>query len=450
MSMIDNLGMRLNTLLTGVLIIVTTILLAWLSTRTDSVTDWTDSGRHTLSEASQLIISQLEAPIEVTAYAREQPELRSAISRFVERYQRVKPDTLLRFVNPDAVPDELRQLEVNANGEMVIHYQGRSEHVRTGSEEEFTNALQRLKRGSEHWLAFSEGHGERNPLGSANHDIGEFGLHLSQRGFNNQPVNLMQLSTLPNNTSVLIIAGPLTDFLTNEVETIINYVHSGGNLLWLAEPNNLYGLDALAGYLGLEFPQGTVIDISGQLVGINEPTITLISEEQYTDHPALVNFDYTSLFPRAASIINVANDDWTVKPLLKTSELSWRETGDLKGEVDFNADSDIQGPLTIALSLERNLQGNNTQTQRVIVVGDSDFLSNSYIGNSGNLDLGMRLLNWLSHDEDFINIPARLLKDTQLEMSQLTAGIIGFGFLLVLPLGFLATGVWFWWRRKNL
>ena len=119
----------------------------------------------------------------------------------------------------------------------------------------------------------------------------------------------------------------------------------------------------------------------------------------------------------------------------------------------FDAGTDSRGPLNIAISLERKIiteQPGGPRQQRIIVAGDGDFLANTYIGNSGNLELGMRLINWLSSDDDFISIPAKFAQDTQLEISQLTAGVMGFGFLIVIPVLLLGTGAVIWSRRKNL
>ena len=125
----------------------------------------------------------------------------------------------------------------------------------------------------------------------------------------------------------------------------------------------------------------------------------------------------------------------------------------MKGELIYNQGTDIKGPLTIGLSLERQRQHETKhidKQQRIVVIGDGDFLSNTYLGNSGNLDLGVRLINWLSHDDDFIAIPVRTAEDLQLNMSSLTVGVIGIGFLIILPLSLLGTGAFVWWRRKNL
>jgi len=447
------LGNILNSVVMVLALVMLACLLAWLSTRYPVLSDWTRSGRHSLAPASVQILLRLEGELTVTAYAREQEDLRSAVRRFIARYQRVKPDILLHFVNPDAVPDEARAQGINQNGELAIHYQGRSENVRPGSEEVFTNALQRLLRDKDRWLAFVEGHGERNPLGKSNHDLGEWGQQISNRGFKIQPLNLARTQAIPDNTTVLVIAGPLVDYLPGEVELIINYLARGGNLLWLAEPNNIHGLDALADYLGIEFPRGAVIDFAGKLIGINDPRIVLITEQLYGDHPALAGFKFTTLFPMATMINARDKDSWKIRPLITTGDHTWQETGELKGDVGFDAGTDTRGPFNIAISLERKLtaeQPGGPRQQRIIVTGDGDFLANTYIGNSGNLELGIRLINWLSSDDDFISIPVKFTQDEQLDISQLTAGILGFGFLIVLPLLLLGAGGIIWWRRKNL
>ena len=430
----------------GVLLLVIAVLLAWLSTRFPLQADWTQAGRYTLSEASAEVLKRVEGPLEITAYARDQTDLRDAIKKLIYKYQRVKPDIVLRFVNPDAVPDEVRNLGIDVNGELVFRYQDRRENVRKASESEIVNAIQRLLRASDRWLAFIEGHGERNPLGKANHDLGEWGQTLHQRGFLFQSINLADQGAIPDNTTVLVIASPLVDLLPGETEIILDYLQHGGNLLWLTDPGEESGLDALAAYLHVTIGKGTVIDFSGQLVGVSDPTMAMVTASLYGPHPALDDFSYTSLFPKTTSVTANSDNPWTVKPLLTTGDHTWLETGALAGEVKLDG-ADTQGPLTIGLSLERDVSG---KQQRIIIVGDGDFLSNTYIGNTGNLELGLRFANWLSSDDDLISIPARTAGDTQLTMSTLLLGTLGILFLVLLPLGLAAAGIFIWWRRKKL
>jgi ABC-type uncharacterized transport system involved in gliding motility auxiliary subunit len=458
----SRLQSRLNSIIMVLLVLSLAVLLAWLSVRYQTQMDWTDSGRHTLSHASQEVLSRIKGPVEITAYARENGNVRQVVEKIVSRYQRLKPDMNLHFVNPDAVPDEVRNAGITINGELLLRYQDRIEHVKTGTEEEFTNALERLARGSEHWLVFLEGHGERNPFGQANHDLKLWTSQLISRGFKIQPLNLANVQIIPNNTKIFVIASPTTDFLPGEMSLIVEYLLRGGNILWLVDPGSLHGMEALADLLNIEIPAGVVIDIAGSVVGIEDPTIVLSTPSLYPDHAITKDFNLTTFFPTTASIkVNDQEEDhvnnpatWDKSSVLITADHTWLETGVLEGEIDYNEDSDKIGPLDFAVSLEREIDkvsndASSSIQQRVIIIGDGDFLSNAYVNNSGNLDLGVRLINWLSNDDNFINIPVKIANDAHIELSTPAAAIIGFGFILVLPLIFLITGLTIWWRRKK-
>jgi len=207
-------------------------------------------------------------------------------------------------------------------------------------------------------------------------------------------------------------------------------------------------------YLDLNIANGTVIDISTQLIGIDDPTFTVITSKLYGSHPILEGFDFTTLYPKAAVLLPGDSDIWSSAPLLTTGNHTWLETGPLGDEVEFDRDSDIQGPLTIGLALTRDIEITtenipDSQQQRIVIIGDGDFLSNTYLANSGNLDLGIRLVDWLSHDEMLVSIPVRSATDTQLTISSVVIGAIGIIFLIILPLAFILTGFYFWRIRKH-
>lgn len=427
-------------------ILLAFILIAWLSTKYSYEADLTRSGRHTLSMASLELLQKADKPLAITAYARENSELRELVKNFVSKFQRAKADISLQFVNPDAVPDEVRNLGINVNGELVLRYDGRNEHVKTNNEQEFVNALQRLLRNEERWLAFLEGHGERNPVGKANHDLGEWASQLKFRGFNSRSLNLVETGVIPDNTSVLVVASPLVELLPGEIDIVIDYLEKGGNLLWLSDPGDRSGMQKIAALLGVKTGAGVIIDTAGQLLGINDPTITLTTARLYPKHPITRDFELTVFFPKATTISTEDGTGWISRPFLSSGNHTWLEIDELRGDVDFDSTREQKGPLDIGLGLERS---HNGRDQRVLVIGDGDFLSNTYIGNQGNLELGTRLINWLSRDDDFINLPPRTVEDAQLNMSQMAIGSFGVLLLLVLPVVYLLAGTLIWWRRKN-
>jgi len=448
------LQFRLQYLIFLVLFLVIIGLLAWLSHRYSWESDWTATGRHTLSDTSVTVLSRIDGPVQITAFARQQ--LQPAIEAFVTRYQKHKPDISLTFVNPDLEPDKTRAMGISVEGELVISYQGRSEHVTNSTEETVTNSLQRLLRSQQKKLVFLSGHGERRPEGQANHDYAAFINYLSSRGIKAVSHNLIEQASIPADTAVLVIAGPQIDYLSGEVEIIRNYVAQGGNLLWLHDPGRLYNLDALAADLQLRFIEGVIVDPSTQLVGITDPSFAVVS--RYEQHPITRNFSLRTLFPRASGI-EFNGQQWTATSFLQTIDRSWAESGLMQGVVEFDAAQDSPGPLTIGMSLTRSRPATdkttekNTSTsqaeQRVVVLGDGDFLSNAYLGNAGNQDLGYNIINWLSHDDNFIAIPARNAPDKELTMSETAWSVLGLFFLIILPLLLLASGVSIWLRRRK-
>jgi len=453
-SLNNRTSYRMNSLFMLVLLIALPILLAWASSRFSTQFDWTREGRHSLSDTSIRLLDQIEGPITVTSYLREQGVLRDVISDFIGKFQRNKQDIELRFVNPDSAPDQVRDLGITINGEMVLKYEGRSEHLRVADEAAFINALIRLSRDTEKWIAFLEGHGERNPLGRANHDLGEWAKHLGNRGYQIQPLNLAEVTTIPDNISVLVLAGPRVPFLQGETDMLLQYLQRGGNLLWLRDPDEVHVPAALPQFLDIDIPGGTIIDIAGQLIGIDDPTITMVTNSLYGQHPALANFTFTTIFPKATALMANTDSVWQITSLVNSGDHTWQKPALTDNNIELDEATDLRGPFSIGLSLKRELPAgtaDNTRSvqQRVIVIGDGDFLSNTYVGNSGNLDLGLRLLNWLSEDEDLIEIPARTAMDTQLNLTPAVAGTVGIFFLLGMPLLLAASGLTLWWRRKR-
>jgi ABC-type uncharacterized transport system involved in gliding motility auxiliary subunit len=85
---------------------------------------------------------------------------------------------------------------------------------------------------------------------------------------------------------------------------------------------------------------------------------------------------------------------------------------------------------------------------RVVVIGDSDFASNSALGGEGNRDLFMNVLSWLSQQENLISIRPREASDRRLTLtaSQITGMFVLSVFLL--PGAVFGAGVYTWWRRR--
>lgn len=434
--------LRLQNAVFVVLVLALLGTVAWLGEQYNVEFDWTASQRNSLTAESAALLQTLEEPLQIVAYVSDDPMLRGALETLVGRYQREKPDVTLQFINPDLAPEQARSAGVRFDGTLIVHYEGRREQVSNVNEAGLSQAIARLSQEHDSWIVFMKGHGERAIDGRANFDLGMLGAELAQQGFRVQSLNLAT-NPVPDNTQALVVAGPRTEWLPTEVAAVRKFLDGGGNLLWLADPEGMAPLPELGEMLGIEIKNGLVIDATTQLMGVADPTVAVVAEYPATEPVA--GFKLVTLYPRAAALGH-SDSDWEVTPILMTTNNSWRETGLLEGNVKPDPE-DEKGPLTIGYALERDA-GNNT-TQRVIVVGDGDFASNAFIGNQGNMDLATNLFKWLARRDALLNISIKEAPDNVLSLGRGAQIVIGFGFLLLVPLVLLAIGVLVFVRRRR-
>jgi ABC-type uncharacterized transport system involved in gliding motility auxiliary subunit len=432
------------------LFLVLVFLLGFLTREYHVSRDITQSTRNTLTEGSVNVLKQMKGPVNIKAYVSQDDQYRKVIHDFISRYQRTKPDIHIVFINPAEQPKMAQDDGIKAEGELVVEYNKRSDHlIPAYVEQDFTNLLVRLSRSNERPVMFLDGHGERNLIGKKNNDIGEFGIQLEKKGFKLANPDLTIAQDVPRNGSMLVIASPQIDLNDIEVKKIKTYLESGGNLLWLLDDNNLHGLQPIAEYLGLQLVPGMVIDLSAKQYNAD---VKMAIASQYGEHPINKNFMLRTFFPEARMVD--AQDSyewgWKVSRLIDVAPNGWLETGKLDGNVSFDK-SDIKGPINIAVALERVY---GKKGQRVVVVGNGNFLSNTFIGNGGNLDLGINMVNWLAGDDNLISIQPKPLRDVNVIIpsggwSKFVVLTIFFGFFLGLPLILMIVGIVIWWKRRK-
>jgi hypothetical protein len=435
-----------------IVFLVLIMLLAFLAHEHRWERDVTRNARNTLTQATIDVLRQAEGPLRITVYALARDAAGTDVHRVIaERlrpYQRAKPDLEVIFVDPREQPQRAEAARIRSPAELVIEYRRRIEHMPLSEfgEQALANAIMRLARGGESLLVWLEGHGERRLDGIANHDLGEFGRQLERRGIRVGSVNLALAQEVPANASMLVIASPQAELQPAEVQKIQRFVETGGNLLWLIDPAPLRGLQPLAETLGLVLTPGTIVDPALKPRGGGPPVFAVGTRAGYAHHPITAGMFVNTLFPHARQIELSELDDWRVTPLIEVAQRGWVETGRLTDAPTFDKARDLPGPINIAAAFERMV---GDRQQRIVVVGNGAFLSNTYLGNGGNLQLGMAIVNWVAGADDLVAIDPRPAADARIDIDQLTLYLIAIGFLLVLPLAFVVTGSAIWWRRRR-
>lgn len=431
----------------AVLCVVIAVCLAALSARFGFTADWSAGARATITPQSQSLLEQLQGPLEVTSYARP-GTLRARTRLLIERYRRFKHDVALKFIDPDLDPIATQDAGVAADGELILAWKGRSQHVTQLDEQSFSDALVRLARGGSKLVAFITGDGERNANGRNAADLGDLVQRLSRRGVRALPLNLAEAAEVPRNANLVVLASPQAALLPSSVQKLEDYVANGGNLLWLVEPGvDDLGLAPLAQALGIKRLPGMLLDAQGAS-GLDDPRVLVAT--LYPSQSITYDFNVNTLFPRVAALATLSGAAWNTQPILQSSARSWNQTAAPDpAQAAFKPDSgELKGPLTFGYALSRLSPSPDRNQQRVVVIGDGDFLSNAYLMDAGNVAFGERVFDWLLGDDALASVP-QAAPDAVLKPTRVQLGVLTFGYMVALPIILILIGVVISWRRRR-
>jgi ABC-type uncharacterized transport system involved in gliding motility auxiliary subunit len=484
---------KLGAMLSVSVIAVLAILVGinWAVSRRDKRWDLTAAASFTLSDQTTKVLSSLKTPIRVLVF--EAPgnfqRFRDALGMYTNASQNIQ----VEYVDMDREPIRAREYDIVAPGTVVMEYEGRREKVMSDREQDLTNALIKVTTGRQPKAYFVQGHGERDTLGNDRTGYASVVELLKRDNYTVDKVVLAQLPEgVPADASVLVVAGPTTDYLPPEVDAIRTYLRKGGKALFMIDPavgESARPMPLLEGLLkewGITLGHDVVIDASGmgKLLGAGAEVPVVAN---YPSHPVTDNFDLLTAFPLAQSIKGVAGVEMgtaNTQNVLQTSERSWSES-DVKslmsGKVALDEKAgDVRGPITIALSLAMDAPDAPSSAavaategkpadgdkpadaaktsggtdaarkpqMRVMVVGDSDFASNAAAGIQGNADLFVNMNNWLTQQEDLISIHPRDAGDRRITMTADQQRNLLWLSLLVIPGLILGSGVYTWSKRR--
>ncbi|RDS84028.1 GldG family protein [Dyella psychrodurans] len=433
---------RLNGWIFAALVLLGAGAIGYLSAHHDHVADWTYGSRVSMSPETRAVLAKLDGPVDIVSYASPQGDLRQTIAAVMQRYQQAKPDLHLSFVDPQKDPAAMRNLGITVDGELILQYRHREQRLDTLTERSLTDAMERLVRGNDRIVAFVTGDGERRADGDANADLGTFVQQLEHSGMRAVPLNFSQVTAVPDHTDLVVLASPQAALSAGAVKALIDYLGKGGNVLWLADPGNQDpSLQPLADALGVRVLPGELVDASAAATGLKDPRMIVLGDYPLSDITR--GFTLTTLFPEVAPLAEVSKQDWQIVPFLRSSPQASTQT------LDGSQANALKGPLDFGFALSRLSPSPNKSEQRIVMIGNGDFLSNSYLGNGGNRALGERIFDWLLGDDALINMPPRGAPDRVLMVSQGELNVLSIAYIVVVPLLLLIIGGVIAWRRRR-
>lgn len=438
-------------------LLLVTLALGVLAWHFNIITDHTNNQRNTLSKASIQALQALPAPIEVTAFCSNTPfkgrYFRKSILSLVQRYQHAHPDIHLQFIDPSISPTLAREQQIKKEGEMIIRYRGQQKRMYLPyTEEAFTNVLLQLQHGERAPLLFSAGLGEAALDSEAAHGASHLAEAIRAAG-----LQVMSNATFEHFSSpdkklpTLVLAGATHPYSPGQVKAIQSHISKGGNLVWLVDNASTQGLETVADTLSLNISKGVVIDPTNRQFDI---PLHALSTQRYSGQGPTQEFALRTFFDQAHALVRYRQpeDPWRTMPLVAAAERGWASAAYRTEHPEklpaFNAQTDIQGPATITLALEKTLTSG--ELQRIVVIGSAGFFSNAQQQRGGNLAFSMQTLKWVVNNQPSITLPVAPLRDSVILLpSQQTWLMVLFNsFQFVLPAVLIFAG-WLRWRRKH-
>ncbi len=415
--------------------------------------DMTPGKSFTLAPLTLRVLDTLKEPLQITIFHKrnEKEEFQDVL----DLLQRASALLAFQFIDLDKNPARAASFDVSNYGAAIIEYQGKRERLRYFSEDNLVTALIRLTEKNKKILRFVIGHGEKSfDTADAANSFSQVRQALELENYRVEPLLLMNADQIPDDTLILIIAGPQEDYLKHELELISGYLQQGGRALMLIDSFPLPSLEQfLMEQCAIELHRDYIIDTSSKLIGFDALTPVISPDEH---HPIANFMNKNIVFPYCRSVLPRAQTSDGIKRtvLASSGPDSWaeRNTQSVRdGSVSFDPNTDMAGPVPVAVSVELPPQNSDSPAGNLIVMGNSNFAANHYFDLVGNRDFFLNTINWLAEQHDLLTSRGSSSGVPELYFMTKRQGQIVYWLCVVaLPALVLLCGLLVnWWRRRR-
>lgn len=283
-------------------------------------------------------------------------------------------------------------------------------------------------------LYMLEGHGEAELPATFSEQIEKENIEVSS-------FSLLTVDSVPEEADCVLIYAPTSDISEEEQKMLANYVTDGGKLLVMAGPTeegtlkNLYGL--LEAY-GVEASDGVVIEADREHYAFQAPYVLLpdMAGSDITD--SLIEENYFPIMPISQGMkITGSSGNGTVTELLTTSDAAFSKIAGYSLSAYEKEEDDIDGPFSVALSVEANSGG------KIVWFASSSFLEDMYnaYSSGANGDMAMNALSSLVGESEAMAIRSKSLNYNYLTISASTSSLLKVMMIGVFPLLYLGIGI---------
>ena len=465
------------------------VALACLAAQFPFRVDMTTARLHSLSPQSITLLQRIDKPVHIVFF--HDPMMREAVELY-ELVARQNKRITVEFHDPMLNPAQARLLGVQFAGTSLLRSEGRELQVHGGSEADIVNGILRISQGVTQTICFLEGHNEANPFSTESHDhlegaaghshglgvqyvlhevhgMGKARASLEAMNYAVERVSLARSGEVPAACSLVVVAGPKIGFLAPEVAALRRFLAAGGKALVMLDPFVQSGLEPVLRDYGIVLDDRMVIDETNHFwADMSAPAVTSYNHHLITRELPL------TFFPGARPLSPTPErvSGTTVVPLVNSSKNSWAQANSER--VDFTKGRDRSGPSTLmAIATRRPVSPDSavatqfgpqpdrpaaapsgepavpaSALSRLIVIGDSDFATNSFFHIMGNGKLFLNAVNYLAARENLVGIEPRTRDLPRVNLTNRQVKGTFFLSVILIPALLALIGAIVWWRQR--
>lgn len=451
-----------------------TIFLNLIANKHDLKKDFTKNQLNSLSEQTISVLKGLKNEVVLKAFVdlRFKEQYNEIFERYAYYSKMFKPT----YADLDKDPQLMRDYKIGQGGALIFETGGRTERVDNlmppdddpKLEEKITNAIIRVTRTGKKKVYFVNGHGERSLVDKEPSGLSSVKESLEGSGYETGELTLAQTDKIPADANIVVIDGPKSDFLDQELKLLEAYLWNGGHLFVGVDPDGAPNLKGFLAKFGVDWKSKRVIlETNPQQARVGTPIIPIVMTFD-PSHQVSKKMRGMTIHEIASPVEKMANvpEGLRVTTLLSTSPVSFE--AEFAKQIKANTKTDRKGPLGVMVAVEGPAKtaeaakpaeppkpGEEKKDEpkkpelRLVVSGDSDFLANSYVRFGLNSDLFQNTISWLAEEEDMITIRPKPKDERQFEVTELRAKVIRMASLGFLPLWFIVLGIVVYRSRHN-
>ena len=453
-----------------VIAVVINILAAALP-ETVTQLDNTSNQLFTISEQTEQLTASLESDVTIYWIVRDGYE-DSTIDQLLKRYEALSSHINVEKIDPDVYPSFTTQYTSSVtDNSIVVESESRSRYVdyydiylydydyytymyygtydvSFDGESAITSAIDYVINEELPKVYMLTGHGESELTTT-------FSSAVEKENIEMESLSLLTAETVPEDASCLIINAPTSDISAQEKEVIAEYLKAGGKMLLITAPlqdTELTNIEELMSDYGVSLAEGIAIEGDTDYCAWGMPYYMLPTVNSHTITDPLVNGGYRVLLPLAQGLM-VADElpeNVSVTELLTTSDSSFSKIAGYNLTTYDKEDGDIDGPFALAVAVTEQID-DDTQTQIVWISSSAitDDEANEMV-SGGNQDLFLNSLDWMCEkSESSISIHSKSLSQEYLTINSSLSSFLSILMIGIIPILFIAIGIYVWIRRKR-